>query len=145
MQDVKCGWGDAAKSTVQRAGMRKPEGCSQEEGSEGRGSGRGRLLNMQVSRLAQEKVPRLQEGGGERAPERTAQAQPPNGRLGPRPRSRGRGRGHPPPSGSQQHGPGGRAPRPKPLQSSATGSRKYYSAPRKRFLGSGVRTSSRSV
>ena len=58
MQDVKCGSGDAAKSTVQRAGMRKPEGCSQEEGSEGRGSGRGRRLNMQVSRLAQEKVPR---------------------------------------------------------------------------------------
>ena len=27
MQDVKCGSGDAAKSTVQRAGMRKPEGC----------------------------------------------------------------------------------------------------------------------
>lgn len=59
MQDVKCGSGDAAKSNVQSAGMRKSEGSSQEEVSEGLGSGRGRLLNMQVSRLAQEKVPRL--------------------------------------------------------------------------------------
>lgn len=100
--------GVAAKSTVQSAGMRKSEVSSQEEGSESLRSGRGRLLNMQVSRLAQEKVPRLQGGGSEQAPERTAQAQPPSGRLGPRPRSGGRGRGHPPPSDSQQHVPGGR-------------------------------------
>lgn len=77
------------------------------------------------------KVRACRDGGGERDPERTAQAQPPSGRLGLGPRSDGHSRGRPPPSGSQQHGPAGRAPRPKRRQSSATRSRKFCSAPRK--------------
>lgn len=91
------------------------------------------------------KKARLLGGGSKRDPERTAQAQTPGGRLGPRPLSCWQGRSHPPPSCPQQHGPGGTAPRPQRLQYLATDSRKYCSALRKRFPGPPARPALCSV